>query len=307
MPVYATKPSSIFRNRKVESSGLRRIISLRVHCFRQKKPLGKWCLVNQLFDLSRSSSVKQIQGRKEICIPLRTDIVGHMVEYRESPKIPDCNKVSLYKSGHCGYLAVDAAMSMKTGYSPSGCTAVTTKESKRHSTPHINYRHVMSPQGETSSSHTKRESILAMALALTGIRVQVVRLKIEVEAILSVFLCLQICDIGIRNTELHESSELENKRNQVLLDLARMVFEKQSTIGQIVHRIMIYMQSFIQVERCQVLLLDENTKVDEDSNFRHHSILCMPIRNESKCIVGVSQLINKLSGIPFTKKDEHIF
>ncbi|GIY49266.1 dual 3',5'-cyclic-AMP and -GMP phosphodiesterase 11 [Caerostris extrusa] len=47
--------------------------------------------------------------------------------------------------------------------------------------------------------------------------------------------------------------------------------------------------------------------VDEDSSFRHHSILCMPIRNASNKIVGVSQLINKLSGTPFTKSDEHIF
>ncbi|GIY87960.1 dual 3',5'-cyclic-AMP and -GMP phosphodiesterase 11 [Caerostris extrusa] len=176
----------------------------------------------------------------------------------------------------------------------------------------------------------------------------------------------KIRDIGIRNAELYESSKLENKRNQVLLDLARMVFEEQSTIEQIVHKIMIHILSFLQVERCQVLLLDENTKafsrifdldindmktenvdsstsfegrfpinigitgyvattretlnipdvlqddrfdpsVDEDSNFCYHSILCMPIRNASRNIVGVSQLINKLSGTPFTKKDEHIF
>ncbi|GIY12285.1 dual 3',5'-cyclic-AMP and -GMP phosphodiesterase 11 [Caerostris extrusa] len=47
--------------------------------------------------------------------------------------------------------------------------------------------------------------------------------------------------------------------------------------------------------------------IDEGSNFRHHSILCMPVRNASKNIVGVSQIINKLNGISFTKNDENIF
>ncbi|GFR32683.1 dual 3',5'-cyclic-AMP and -GMP phosphodiesterase 11 [Trichonephila clavata] len=71
---------------------------------------------------------------------------------------------------------------------------------------------------------------------------------------------LQFCGIGLRNAELYERSELENKRNQVLLDLARMVFEEQSTIEHIVYRIMTHTQSLLQCERCQVLLVDENTK-----------------------------------------------
>ncbi|GIY37288.1 dual 3',5'-cyclic-AMP and -GMP phosphodiesterase 11 [Caerostris extrusa] len=133
----------------------------------------------------------------------------------------------------------------------------------------------------------------------------------------------ELCGICLRNVEFYEKSDLENKRYQVLLDLTRVVFEEQSTVDQIVHKVMIHIQSFLQVERCQVLLLDENTEtlnipdvlqddrfdssVDENSNFRHHSILCMPIRNASNNIVGVCQLINKLCGNPFTKNDEHIF
>ncbi|XP_054713604.1 dual 3',5'-cyclic-AMP and -GMP phosphodiesterase 11-like [Uloborus diversus] len=177
---------------------------------------------------------------------------------------------------------------------------------------------------------------------------------------------LQFCGIGLRNAQLYERSELENKRNQVLLDLARMVFEEQSTIEHIVYRIMTHTQSLLQCERCQILLVDESTKtfsrvfdldvndtkvedenrkspfegrfpinigitgyvattgetlnisdvhadnrfdplVDRDSSFSHHSVLCMPIRNAEFKILGVSQLINKLSGVPFNKNDEHLF
>lgn len=45
--------------------------------------------------------------------------------------------------------------------------------------------------------------------------------------------------------------------------------------------------------------------VDEGTNFRHHSILCMAIKNSSSQIIGVIQLINKFDDLPFTKNDEN--
>jgi dual 3',5'-cyclic-AMP and -GMP phosphodiesterase 11 len=60
---------------------------------------------------------------------------------------------------------------------------------------------------------------------------------------------LQFCGIGLRNARLYERSQLENKRNQVLLDLARMVFEKQSNIENIMYRILLHIQSLLQCSR----------------------------------------------------------
>lgn len=65
---------------------------------------------------------------------------------------------------------------------------------------------------------------------------------------------LQFCGIGLRNAQLYEKSQLEVKRNQVLLDLARMIFEEQSTIEHIVFRILTHMQSLIQCQRVQVTI-----------------------------------------------------
>lgn len=73
---------------------------------------------------------------------------------------------------------------------------------------------------------------------------------------------LQFCGIGLRNAQSYESCQLENKRNQVLLDLARMVFEEQSTIEQVVHRIMLHIQSLLECQRCQVLLLDDGSGLE---------------------------------------------
>jgi hypothetical protein len=104
---------------------------------------------------------------------------------------------------------------------------------------------------------------------------------------------LQFCGIGLRNARLYERSQLEIKRNQValilcylfiyadlalgrtqffflltpvffsfrkvqvLLDLARVIFEEQSTIEHIVHRIMTHLMSLLQCCRCQVRILQE--------------------------------------------------
>lgn len=69
---------------------------------------------------------------------------------------------------------------------------------------------------------------------------------------------LQFCGIGLRNAQLYEKSQLEVKRNQVLLDLARMIFEEQSTIEHMVFRILTHMQSLIQCQRVQVSILFTN-------------------------------------------------
>ena len=47
---------------------------------------------------------------------------------------------------------------------------------------------------------------------------------------------LPFCGIGLRNAQLYERSQLEVKRNQVLLDLAGVIFQEQSTIDNMIHR-----------------------------------------------------------------------
>lgn len=71
---------------------------------------------------------------------------------------------------------------------------------------------------------------------------------------------LQFCGIGLRNAQLYAKSQLEVKRNQVLLDLARMIFEEQSTIEHMVLRILTHMQSLIQCQRVQILLVHKASK-----------------------------------------------
>ena len=48
---------------------------------------------------------------------------------------------------------------------------------------------------------------------------------------------------------------------QVLLELAKVLFEEQSTLSNIVRRIMELTISLLRCERCSILLVDETSKV----------------------------------------------
>ena len=71
---------------------------------------------------------------------------------------------------------------------------------------------------------------------------------------------LPFCGIGLRNAQLYERSQLEVKRNQVLLDLAGMIFQEQSTIDTMIHRILTHMLSLIRCERAMLLLVHEGSQ-----------------------------------------------
>ncbi|XP_045506453.1 cGMP-specific 3',5'-cyclic phosphodiesterase-like [Colias croceus] len=202
---------------------------------------------------------------------------------------------------------------------------------------------------------------------------------------------LTFCGIGIQNAQLFESSVLEYKRNQILLALARSIFEEQSNLECLVTKIMTEARELLKCERCAVFILDTdhcesshlerivqrpggrkgqpalpppaptrfhtlfelgaqhsrttltprhdatstlasialavaqsnkalnisdvdewrsengmtNKECDDAANVR--TMLCMPIVNANKDVIGVAQLINKENGSQFTDGDISIF
>ncbi|KAH8267291.1 hypothetical protein KR018_004747 [Drosophila ironensis] len=232
---------------------------------------------------------------------------------------------------------------------------------------------------------------------------------------------LTFCGIGIQNAQLFEMSVQEYRRNQILLNLARSIFEEQNNLECLVTKIMTEARELLKCERCSVFLVDldcceashlekiiekpnqpatraiksadsfeEKVSVpifDLDEPFsptrhlsgpqkmrnrftvlfelggeyqaanvsrpstselststlaqiaqfvattgqtvnicdvhdwvREHNqiraeseidstqaILCMPIVNAQKTVIGVAQLINKANGVPFTESDASIF
>ncbi|XP_014256079.1 cGMP-specific 3',5'-cyclic phosphodiesterase [Cimex lectularius] len=67
---------------------------------------------------------------------------------------------------------------------------------------------------------------------------------------------LTFCGIGIQNAQLFEMSVQEFKRNQILLNLARSIFEEQNNLERLVTKIMTEARDLLKCERCAVFLLD---------------------------------------------------
>ncbi|XP_061185822.1 cGMP-specific 3',5'-cyclic phosphodiesterase-like isoform X2 [Saccostrea echinata] len=198
---------------------------------------------------------------------------------------------------------------------------------------------------------------------------------------------LIFCGIGITNAQLFELSVQEYKRNQLLLNLARGVFEEQTSLERLIQKVMLDSQDMLKCERCTVYLTEDSTSKDpllhednnitvkakptstkdvlfsmafdlyakdggniripsaaevaksrnaeiarhvvlkgtplniseieidklfgkgvefEDEGFKTKNMLCMPIFNNEKKIIGVTQLVNKLNGVPFNENDANI-
>ncbi|XP_077287687.1 cGMP-specific 3',5'-cyclic phosphodiesterase-like [Arctopsyche grandis] len=69
---------------------------------------------------------------------------------------------------------------------------------------------------------------------------------------------LTFCGIGIQNAQLFEMSVQEYRRNQILLNLARSIFEEQNNLECLVTKIMREARDLLKCERCSVFLLDSD-------------------------------------------------
>ncbi|XP_055920865.1 dual 3',5'-cyclic-AMP and -GMP phosphodiesterase 11-like isoform X3 [Eupeodes corollae] len=181
---------------------------------------SKKCLVSKLFDVCPRSTVEEMEQQEEVRVAWGTGIAGHVAESGEPVNIPDAYKDNRF---NC---EIDSI----TGYRTKALLCMPIKDS---SGDVIGVAQVINKLGGERFSEND-EKVFASYL--------------------------QFCGIGLRNAQLYEKSQLEVKRNQVLLDLARMIFEEQSTIEHMVFRILSHMQSLIQCQRVQILLVHEASK-----------------------------------------------
>lgn len=72
----------------------------------------------------------------------------------------------------------------------------------------------------------------------------------------SLFRPLPPTPTGIQNAQLFENSVLEYKRNQILLNLARSIFEEQNNLECLVTKIMKEARDLLKCEKCAVYLVD---------------------------------------------------
>ncbi|KAK6628218.1 Dual 3',5'-cyclic-AMP and -GMP phosphodiesterase 11 [Polyplax serrata] len=177
-------------------------------------------LVSKLFDVCSRSTLQEMEKKEEIRIPWGTGIVGFVAESGEPVNIPDAYKDDRFNHD------IDA----RTGYKTRTLLCMPIKDT---SGDVLGVAQVINKSNDSCFTPTD-------------------------EKVFSSY--LQFCGIGLKNAQLYEKSQLEVKRNQVLLDLARMIFEEQSTMEHMVFRILTHTQSLIQCQRVQVLLVHEASK-----------------------------------------------
>ncbi|XP_039615675.1 cGMP-specific 3',5'-cyclic phosphodiesterase isoform X2 [Polypterus senegalus] len=78
---------------------------------------------------------------------------------------------------------------------------------------------------------------------------------------------LAFCGIVIHNAQLYETSRLENRRSQVLLDLASLIFEEQQSLEVILKKIAATILSFMQAQSCTMFIVDGDTTNSFSSVF----------------------------------------
>uniref|UniRef100_A0A336LQJ2 Phosphodiesterase n=1 Tax=Culicoides sonorensis TaxID=179676 RepID=A0A336LQJ2_CULSO len=178
------------------------------------------CLVSKLFDVCPRSTVEEMETMDEVRVEWGSGIAGHVAESGEPVNIPDAYQDERFNK----------EIDILTGYRTKALLCMPIKDC---SGDVIGVAQVINKYGGSHFTETD-EKVFASYL--------------------------QFCGIGLRNAQLYEKSQLEIKRNQVLLDLAKMIFEEQSTIEHMVFRILTHMQSLIQCQRVQILLVHEASK-----------------------------------------------
>ncbi|XP_029206417.2 cGMP-specific 3',5'-cyclic phosphodiesterase-like [Acropora millepora] len=180
-------------------------------------------LVSKLFDVTSESTLDQVIRSEDdqICVPLGVGIAGHTAATGETINIKDAYSDPRFNR------EVDKATGYKT-YS------ILCMPIKSHDGEVIGVAQIINKISGEHQFTEKDEMVFKNYLTF--------------------------CGIGITNAQLFEISVQEFKRNQILLQLAKGIFEDQSNLDVCVYNIMSESLELLDVERCMVFLIDDSCK-----------------------------------------------
>ncbi|KAK3800169.1 hypothetical protein RRG08_038008 [Elysia crispata] len=86
---------------------------------------------------------------------------------------------------------------------------------------------------------------------------------------------LTFCGIGIHNAQIFEAYSKEYERNKALLEVVHDLFTEQTSVENVVVKIMQRAQTLLKCERCSLLLKDKDSSSELASNaltLVHHGV-----------------------------------
>ncbi|XP_073495802.1 cGMP-specific 3',5'-cyclic phosphodiesterase isoform X2 [Phyllobates terribilis] len=189
-------------------------------------------LVSRLFDVAEGTTLEQASNN---CIRLEWNkgIVGYVAEYGQPLNIKDAYKDSRF----------NAEVDQITGYKTQSILCMPIKN---HREEVVGVAQAINKKSDSNGTFTEQdEKDFAAYLAF--------------------------CGIVLHNAQLYETSLLENRRNQVLLDLATLIFEEQQSLEVILKKIAATILSFMQAQRCTIFIVDEDCPETFSSVFHMES------------------------------------
>ncbi|KAK8747845.1 hypothetical protein OTU49_016178, partial [Cherax quadricarinatus] len=205
----------------------------RASLFLAQGPRHSRSLVAKLFDVTVDTVLEDAlsnAAEREILLPWGVGIVGHVANTKEVINIKDAYQDPRF----------DASIDRRTGYRTMSvlCMPVCNYEGEV-----IGVAEIINKKNGTNEF--TRQDVEVFRRYLT------------------------FCGIGIQNAQLYDMSVREYKRNQLLLHLARGIFEEQTSLDRLVTKIMTEARELLKCERCSVYLLDPQTAgsaVDDKKN-----------------------------------------
>uniref|UniRef100_A0A3Q3XQ74 Phosphodiesterase n=1 Tax=Mola mola TaxID=94237 RepID=A0A3Q3XQ74_MOLML len=189
---------------------------------------NKKFLVSRLFDVAEGSTVEESSSS---CIRLEWNkgIVGHVAATGQPLNIKNAYEDPRF----------NAEVDMITGYKTQSILCLPIKN---HRAEVVGVAQAINKKcGEEGAFTDQDEKDFSAYLAFSG--------------------------IVLHNAQLYETSQLENRRNQVLLDLASLIFEEQQCLEVLLRKFAGTILSFMQAQACTVFIADEDSMNSFSSVF----------------------------------------
>ncbi|XP_041476660.1 cGMP-specific 3',5'-cyclic phosphodiesterase-like isoform X4 [Lytechinus variegatus] len=202
-------------------------------------------LVSKLFDVNENSTVEDSlhSEEEEIHIPFGQGIAGHVAQTKETVNIKNAYEDKRFNP------EVDKI----TGYKTHSimCMPICNHDGEVVGVAQVINKITGSHEFATKDEEVQDSTEILGSHEFTKADEEVFRNY------------LTFCGIGIMNAQLFEMSVNEYKRNQMLLQLARGIFEEQTSLDNVVHKIMRQAVSLLKCQRCMVFILETT----EESNI----------------------------------------
>uniref|UniRef100_A0AAZ3SRZ0 Phosphodiesterase n=1 Tax=Oncorhynchus tshawytscha TaxID=74940 RepID=A0AAZ3SRZ0_ONCTS len=208
---------------------------------------NKKFLVSRLFDVAEGSTLEEVSNS---CIRLEWNkgIVGHVAATGQPLNIKNAYEDPRF----------NAEVDQITGYKTQSILCLPIKN---HREEVVGVAQAINKKcGENGTFTEQDEKDFSAYLAFSG--------------------------IVLHNAQLYETSQLENRRNQVLLDLASLILEEQQSLEVLLRKIAGTILSFMQAQGCTVFIADGDSMVGSHVNVEVvHSLIkqvlqcCVPHRD----------------------------